>query len=138
MTVQQIKLVRSSWFMFRQVKPAIIADAFYSRLFLEYPELRSMFPKDMTAQYEKLIAMLNVVIGRLDKIEALTADIVAVAVRHKDYGVQTAHYAAVGKALLWTLEMGLGNDWNAETEQAWVECYTLLSNTMMVAAETPQ
>jgi hemoglobin-like flavoprotein len=134
MTAQHIKLVKKSWFMFRNIKPEIIADAFYSRLFLEHPELRPLFPKDMEAQYEKLISMLNIVVGRLDRLEELTQDIADLAVRHKDYGTKPAHYDAVGKALLWTLEMGLGNDWTEETAEAWGVCYTLLSKTMIEAA----
>ena len=139
MTVQQIKLVKKSWFLFRQIKPAVVADVFYSRLFYDHPELRNLFPKDMAGQYEKLIATLNVVVARLDKLEELTVDIAALAIRHRDYGTKPKHYASVGQALLWTLEKGLGYDWNEEVAEAWLTCYTLLSNTMIDAAnETPQ
>ena len=61
------------------------------------------------------------------------------AIRHRDYGTKPKHYASVGQALLWTLEKGLGYDWNEEVAEAWLTCYTLLSNTMIDAAnETPQ
>ena len=139
MTTQQIKLVKKSWLMFRQIKPAVIADVFYSRLFYEHPELRKLFPKDMTGQYDKLIGTLNVLVGRLDKFDELTADIADLALRHKDYGTKPAHYVYVGQALMWTLENGLGTDWNEEVAEAWATCYTLLSNTMIDAAKgTPQ
>jgi hemoglobin-like flavoprotein len=41
----------------------------------------------------------------------------------------------VGEALLWTLEKGLGNDWNLEVKKAWLACYDMISETMISAAE---
>jgi len=35
--------------------------------------------------------------------------------------------------LLWTLERGLGSDWNPELAEAWTQCYTLLADTMISA-----
>ena len=35
--------------------------------------------------------------------------------RHVQYGVNEQDYAAVGETLLWTLERGLGAEWNAES-----------------------
>ena len=130
MTEKQIKLVKKSWSQFRHIQPVIVADTFYSHLFLKHPKLRSLFPKDMTEQYEKLIAMLNIVVSRLDRNDDLLNDIKEMGVRHKEYGVKTAHYVYIEQSLLWTLEKGLGNDWNEETAEAWRECYTLLSDTM--------
>ena len=130
MTEHQIKLVKKSWLQFRRIKPALVADTFYSHLFFLHPELRNLFPKDMAEQYEKLISMLNTVVARLEKKETLQ-NIAEMGERHKGYGVKTAHYNYVGQSLLWTLEKGLGNDWNDETAEAWRDCYTILSSTMI-------
>jgi hemoglobin-like flavoprotein len=44
----------------------------------------------------------------------------------------------VGKALLWTLERGLGTDWSEELKEAWQACYKMLSDTMINAvSEAP-
>jgi hemoglobin-like flavoprotein len=135
MTQQEIKLVKASWAHFRNVKPEFIADVFYSKLFFENPNLRKMFPSDMQGQYEKLIMTFNVVIARLEKLDELTADIKEMAIRHRGYGVAPEHYTMVGEALLWTLERGLGKDWDADTEGAWLTCYTLLAETMINATK---
>lgn len=74
------------------------------------PALRKMFPHEMNEQYQKLIEMLNAIVGRLDKLEQLSEEIEAMAKRHVDYGVRPSHYKLVGDALLWTLEKGLGDD----------------------------
>jgi hemoglobin-like flavoprotein len=133
MTQQEIKLVKASWAHFRHLKAETVADVFYSKLFLDNPNLRKMFPPNMEEQYEKLVMTLNIVVARLHKLDELTADIAALAVRHKDYGVTPEHYKMVGDALLWTLKTGLGDDWNADTEGAWHKCYSLLAATMMNA-----
>jgi len=54
--------------------------------------------------------------------------------RHANYGVAEAHYDTVGAALLWTLEMGLGTAFTAETREAWTAVYGLLATTMKDAA----
>lgn len=133
MTKQQIKLVKNSWALFRDIKPEVVADAFYSKLFLDNPSLRKMFPTDMQEQYKKVMVMFNIVVARLDRFDELTADVTALGVRHKGYGVKVEHYKMIGDALLWTLKNGLGNDWNEDVEKAWGKCYTILSDTMINA-----
>ena len=135
MTDTQIKAVKQSWRILRNINPHIVGDLFYSKLFMDNPSLRKMFPKNMDEQYKKLVETLSVVVARLENLDTLTDDIVAMAQRHVKYGVQPAHYKMVGNALLWTLEHGLGHDWNKETAAAWAECYGILSNTMINAAK---
>jgi hemoglobin-like flavoprotein len=133
MTEQEIKLIKKSWAHFRQVNPEIVADAFYAKLFLDNPSLRKMFPTDMKGQYEKLMEMLTTIVSRLDKFDNMLADIEAMGVRHKGYGVKPRHYKMVGDALIWTLKSGLAHDWDDETAAAWLKCYTLLAEKMIHA-----
>jgi hemoglobin-like flavoprotein len=137
MTQEQIILVKNSWKIFRNIESAIVADVFYSKLFFDNPKLRQMFPASMEQQYKKLIDMLCVVISRLDKLDEISKDIKTLAARHEKYGVQPQHYTLAGKALLWTLERGLGNYWNDEIKAAWLACYTVLAETM-IDASTPE
>ena len=134
MTERQIILVKNSWKIFRDIDPLLIGDVFYSRLFQEHPELKRMFPKNMEEQYKKLIDMLSIVVSRLERLDELTTDIAALAQRHAAYGVKPFHYQVVGKALLWTLQQGLGKDWEADVSDAWLTCYNILSDTMISAS----
>ena len=134
MEQQQVVLVQKSWKLFRDIKPEIIGDVFYSKLFTEFPASRKMFKNDITSQYKKLVDMLSLMVGRLQQLHELTADIRALAIRHAGYGVKPAHYAIVGDTLLWTLEQGLGADWNQETKQAWDSCYKMIADIMIDAA----
>lgn len=131
MNATQINLVKKSWRILRQLPPELVADTFYSRLFFDHPELRRMFPKQMDEQYKKLVDMLSSMVSRLDNIESLQQDIQNMGLRHKGYGVQAKHYEMVGAALLWTLEQGLGSDWDEATAEAWASCYGIIANGMM-------
>lgn len=131
MTTEQIVLIKKSWRVFRGINPATVGDAFYSKLFTDTPALRKMFPSNMDLQYQKLIDMLNSIVLHLDDLDKITEDIAAMAKRHVDYGVRPAHYKLVGQALLWTLKVGLGGEWNKAVEKAWTDCYTLLADTMI-------
>lgn len=139
MTKEQIALVKKTWRMFRGLNPATVGDLFYSKLFADNPSLRKMFPSDMEQQYQKLIDMLNAIVSHLDRLDDMSEEIAEMAIRHSNYGVKSSHYSLVGNALLWTLQKGLGNDWNEEVKNAWTNCYVLLSDTMIKStSEAPK
>ena len=134
MTKEEIILIKRTWKLFREINPVVVGDTFYSKLFLENPSVRKMFPKDMNQQYQKLIDMLSTIVGRLDNLEELSSDIAAMAQRHVAYGVKPAQYQKVGEALLWTLEQGLGKDYTPEVKEAWTKCYSTLADAMINAS----
>lgn len=133
MTTIQIKEVRRSWAIFKQIDPLLVADVFYSRLFAIKPSVRRLFPADMHDQYRKLIQMMTHVVAHLDRTDEIATEIRAMAKRHIQYGVKPADYALVGSALMWTLEKGLGNDWSDQLREAWLACYKILADTMVSA-----
>ena len=134
MTEHQIVLIKNSWKLLRNIKPAIIGDVFYSKLFVDVPQVVHLFKTPRELQSEKLIAMLTLIVSKLQSLDDLTKDIEQLAIRHVSYGTKPEHYKAVGNALLWTLERGLGRDWNPELKEAWSACYNHLSSTMIRAA----
>lgn len=137
MTNPQLKLVKQTWTLLREIDPAILGDVFYGRLFIKYPALRPLFKGSMDYQYQRFIAMLSLIVARLDRPETIMQEIRQLAGRHEAYGVKPEHYAAVREALLWTLERGLGGDWNPDVEQAWGACYDLLTRSMLESGKLP-
>jgi hemoglobin-like flavoprotein len=135
MTSKQIKLVKKSWQIISKINPILVGDVFYSKLFLETPELRQIFTTDIATQSQKLVLMLTAIVSGLDRLDDFMTSIKAMAIRHVQYGVVEKHYEKVGAALLWTLEKALGNDFDFETKQAWVSCYSMLSQTMIAATK---
>ncbi|MGE5157112.1 MAG: globin family protein [Gemmatimonas sp.] len=133
MTPEQVSLVQQS---FAQVAP--IADQaavlFYDRLFEVAPQVKAMFPGDMTEQRKKLMGTLAVVVNGLSDLESILPAASALAQRHVAYGAKPEHYPVVGSALLWTLEQGLGEAWTADVADAWVAAYGTLSGFMVEQA----
>lgn len=132
MTPLQIELVQTS---FKKVVPiaGTAADLFYDRLFEIAPEVRAMFPADLTQQKAKLMTMLGTAVTNLHKLETILPAVQELGKRHKGYGVTDVHYAPVGAALLWTLEQGLGAEFTPDTKAAWTEAYTALAGVMKAA-----
>jgi nitric oxide dioxygenase len=133
MTPKQVTLVQQS---FAELAP--IADEaaimFYDRLFDVAPQLKPMFPADMTEQRHKLMATLAIVVNGLRNLQSVLAAASALAKRHVAYGVKPEHYPVVGAALLWTLEKGLGKTWTPEVATAWAAAYSMLSTFMVEQA----
>lgn len=133
MTPEQLKLVQDS---FSQVAPISEAAAklFYARLFELRPDVRAMFPADLTAQGAKLMATLGVVVEGLNDLPATVPLAEDLARMHVGFGVMPDHYPVVGEALLDTLAKGLGDTFSASVRDAWVTAYDTLSSVMISAA----
>ena len=133
MTPEHIALVQRT---FADVLPLAdtAAALFYERLFMLDPALRVLFHSDMQEQGRKLMAVLQLAVAGLSRLEALLPMVQQLGVRHRSYGVKDAHYATVGTALLWTLQQGLGERFTPEVQAAWTSAYTLLADTMRAAA----
>ena len=133
MTPDQVKLIQDS---FAKVAPISeqAAVLFYDRLFEIAPQVKAMFPDDMTEQRRKLMMMLATVVNGLGNLESILPAASALAKRHVGYGAKAEHYPVVGAALLWTLEQGLGDGWAPELAEAWSTAYGTLSGYMISEA----
>ena len=129
MTPQQIALVQSS---FKYVAPIAsnAADLFYDRLFETAPEVRQLFPGDLSGQEVKLMAMITTAVKNLQQLETILPTIRQLGERHTAYGVSADHYAPVGAALLWTLEQALGPAFTPDVKAAWSDAYSAIAGAM--------
>lgn len=133
MTPEQIGLVQSTWAKLVPIKETA-AELFYGRLFELDPSLRAIFKGDMKEQGRKLMAMINVAVGSLDKLDTIVPAVKDLGRRHNGYGVKPQDYGTVATALLWTLEKGLGDAFTPAVKEAWTETYTVLATTMQTAS----
>jgi hemoglobin-like flavoprotein len=130
MTPEQVDLIRKSfdemWPMNRD-----IADLCYSRLFEVAPDARCLFPSDMERQRAKLMDMIAALVGALDQ-PALFQSLVAHSGRqHAKFGVQPSHYAAMGDALMWSLECKFGASFTPELRASWRALYAAVEAEML-------
>lgn len=108
---------------------------FYSHLFLSHPELRAMFPLQMTGQRDKLVAALGSVISNVDELDKVVPLLEQLGRDHRRFSVVTQHYEAVGASLLATLKRFLGPSWTADLADTWAQAYGLVAKVMVAAAE---
>lgn len=135
MTPDQVTLVQES---FKQVAPIAdkAADLFYDRLFMIAPEVRPLFPADLSEQKKKLMQMLATAVTNLHQVEKILPAVEELGRRHVSYGVTDKHFEPVGAALLWTLEQGLGSAFTPPVKAAWTETYMTVAGVMTKAAAT--
>lgn len=133
MTPDQIRHVQTS---FALVEPIAgeAATLFYANLFAADPALRPLFRGDMTAQGARLMQMIGGAVRLLERPSALMPVLRQLGANHAGYGVQAAHYATVGGALIQTLRQGLGEAFTPEVEAAWVALYGIVAETMQHGA----
>lgn len=137
LTETQKKLVQDSW---ESVKPIAdtAAELFYGKLFELDPNLKPLFANsDMKEQGKKLMLMIGTAVKGLDNLGELVPAVQKLGERHVGYGVKASHYDTVGAALLDTLQKGLGDQFTAETKEAWTITYTTLANVMITASNYP-
>jgi NAD(P)H-flavin reductase/hemoglobin-like flavoprotein len=108
---------------------------FYSHLFLSHPEVRPMFPIQMSGQRDKLVAALGAVVSNVDEIDNVVPLLEQLGRDHRRFSVVTEHYSAVGASLLATLKKFLGHRWTPDLADTWAQAYGLVAKVMVAAAE---
>ncbi len=133
MTPKQISLVQATWESVLPISQAA-ATIFYDKLFAADPSLRTLFKGDLEEQKVKLMKMIGVAVNSLDRLDDIVPAVKGLGQRHAGYGVQPAHYATVGGALLATLEQGLGSQFTPDVKDAWATVYGVLADAMQSGA----
>ncbi|MEU8757796.1 globin domain-containing protein [Streptomyces sp. NPDC048659] len=110
-----------------------VTSYFYALLFTRHPDLRAMFPAAMDTQRDRLLKALLTAAEHMDDVPVLTAYLQNLGRGHRKYGTISAHYPAVGEALIGAL-VRYADIWDEETEGAWVRTYTTISQIMIDAA----
>jgi hemoglobin-like flavoprotein len=133
MDPQQIALVKAS-FAEATAQPGALARVFYDRLFEVAPDLRAMFPDDLTDQQRKLTDELRAIVDLLDHVDQLVVRTSDLGVRHVGYGACADHYDLVGEAILEALAEVLGTAFTPEARDAWKYAYNLVAEAMQQGA----
>ena len=113
--------------------------SFYNKLFSYHPELKPLFAKaDLAAQEKKLVVSLAIIVENLRNPEELSMALKSLGAYHQQVGTMSEHYPFVGQALLETFAEYLGDRWNGKTYQAWLDAYSLITETMLEGAKNPE
>jgi NAD(P)H-flavin reductase/hemoglobin-like flavoprotein len=127
------RLLKESWTLVED-RADHLANYFYARLFLTDPNLRDMFPVQMTAQRSRLLGALVEAVQTVDDPSKFDAYLGALGKDHRKFHVSPEQYGAVGTALIDALRTYAGDRWTAEYEQAWHDGYDAIATRMLTGA----
>jgi len=92
----------------------------------------------MKKQGIMLMDVLNKCVAAVENLEEVVPNLQNLAIRHINYGAVNAQYSVVGDCLLYTLEKGLGNEWNNEVKDVWSKTYGIIQKVMTDAVDKHQ
>ena len=134
-SAEDAELIRHSFSLLAERDVDAAAALFYERLFEINPDLRRLFPKDMSAQGRKLVGMLAVAVAHVDRLETITPVLMELGRRHRDYGVQHYDYPLVERALIFMLLQTLRARFTRAAEYAWRRMYRHIASAMLAGAD---
>ncbi|MDH3282177.1 MAG: globin domain-containing protein [Gammaproteobacteria bacterium] len=93
-----------------------LVQAFYTRLFQEYPHYRQLFPQSMDGQMEKMVGMMGAVARFSDRIDMIRPYLLRVAYTHKNLEIDERDLENFRTVLLESIANFCPDDWDDETE----------------------
>jgi nitric oxide dioxygenase len=112
----------------------VLVQRFYQELFERRPELRHLFPQDLSNLYEHFDVTLALVIENLGRIGTVDEKLQSLGVRHLGWGAQPEHYLAARDALLAALEQEAGKHWTDRAAADWRAAINAIIVPMLRAA----
>lgn len=133
MTEEQIARIRAC---FDELTPRTpeLADRFHARLFAQHPQLRALFPRDLTVLKQDFGAGLRHVVKSLHRIEAGAPMFMDIGSRQARLGLTPGHFGIAREVLLTTLRDMVGPKWTEQLEQDWREALSVVVSLMVVGA----
>ena len=134
------RLIKNLETSFRRIMEheAAFADRFYQGLFAAHPQIRAMFPADMTQQKHKLVDMLALVFENLRSPQVVRSRLGKLGLAHVEYGAKPEHYPLVCRAMLAAMADTDDPNWSADLAADWSSALDLVCDAMLRRPPTPQ
>jgi len=132
MTPEAIRQIRASYADVA-ARPRQLASRFYEELFTAAPNLRPLFPGDLTSLQGHFEAALALVIRNLDEVRALRESLRELGAQHVHWGARPEDYVSAREALIAAVR-ALSPDWNDTLEQHWRAAITSIIVPMLEGA----
>jgi NAD(P)H-flavin reductase/hemoglobin-like flavoprotein len=115
--------------------PDLAMEHFYARLFVCYPEMRSIFPHAMHDHMQRVFDALARIVWRIDNPDSLMDYLSQLGRGHRKFGVRERHYEPFLAVLAETVRHFNRHNWTAQTQAAWDAALGRVSSAMLAAAE---
>jgi hemoglobin-like flavoprotein len=157
-TTEQFRSIQKSWKLIRSGDYALFKEQtlvsdpvgfwglqFYDILFEMEPAVKPLFKNKfqqgrmLTEMVDGALALLpgtfDEMLGeeRLEIDSQLISVLQALAERHVQYQTKAKHYGPIGLAIVTTFERLLGDQFDDNTQAAWVELWSLICSVMIPA-----
>jgi hemoglobin-like flavoprotein len=114
-------------------RPRQLASRFYEELFTASPNLRRLFPGDLTSLQGHFEAALALVIRNLDEVRALQESLRELGAQHVHWGTRPEDYVSAREALIAAVR-ALAPAWNETLEHHWRAAITAIIVPMLEGA----
>jgi ferredoxin-NADP reductase/hemoglobin-like flavoprotein len=125
--------IRSSFALIEPHAPEASAY-FYEHFFAQNPRYRKLFTGDPVAQQRRLFQAVARIIADFDDLDYFLPFLRRLALRHRKFGLRSAHYEAFCESMLATVEAFTGPAWTELTRQAWEVGFGLVASVMQETA----
>lgn len=132
MTSESIDRLRRS-FSEVSAQPRALAARFYQELFATAPNLRTLFPADMTSLQGHFEAALALVIKNLEDMAVLQDSLRDLGAQHVQWGARPEDYFVVRDAIVRAIR-ATSLSWTDELDADWRQAITAIAVPMLQGA----
>jgi acyl-CoA reductase-like NAD-dependent aldehyde dehydrogenase len=130
MTPEQVELVRTT---FRTAVSRLgdLSEVFYAKLFIDYPDLRHLFPQDMSKQKLKMVETLTTMVEHVDNPDVMANLLIPLGRRHSRYGAHAEQLPAIIGTLANVVREANGATWTPQADTAWDQTFESVSSMFL-------
>jgi hemoglobin-like flavoprotein len=136
LTSEQVALLKQT---FRMLDTDKLAMRFYSSLFAKHPEVKSLFPDDLSVLSTKIVSVFELVVfsfkendkGEFHLQPEVVRPLRALGELHSKKGVQDHYYPWVNELLLTSIKIEAPTVFTADMEVAWKMALNALTAAML-------
>jgi hemoglobin-like flavoprotein len=132
MTPEAIALIKVSYAQVSST-PRQLAGRFYDHLFTAAPNLRPLFPADLTTLQGHFEAALALVVRNLEEVNALHQSLRDLGAQHVHWGARPEDYVTAREALVAAIG-SLSPSWDSTLERHWRAAVTAIVVPMLEGA----
>jgi hemoglobin-like flavoprotein len=132
MTPDAIKAIKASYADVTAT-PRQLASRFYRELFSSAPNLRPLFPQDLTDLQGHFEAALALVVRNLDEMDTLRGPLRDLGAQHVHWGARPEDYVTARNALVAAIG-ALSGKWDEALESHWRQAVTAIILPMLEGA----
>ncbi len=126
---QEIRIIQDTWSVALKNEDPNIGELFYTRLFENSPQLRTLFNNDVATHSKRFVSMMNYMVNKLEDAN-LIHEARSVGKKYAEYNVQYEYYECMKEALFWSLRKKLEDRWTPNVMVSWIWFLSILSYIM--------